>query len=773
MTGELLNWRFPMRAHAICWTAALSIGLSGCPSAPMGTSCADDGDCPSGQYCDDDLQCNLDCREDTDCGGGATCSSRGRCEAATDAGTPDAGATPDSGGMCRNDADCRDASFCNGEERCAPGEAGAGPNGCVSGSAPCPLPDCDEAGDACRSSCDEDADGNGRLDADNDGDGHRSIACGSSGSIPGDDCDDADADRFPRSLAEICDPLAPDHDEDCNPCTVASYVASDGDRDGDRYFAVACSNPLLDSDDPATFSCPVSVRDFVAVVRDAPTPMVTGTDCNDEPGAGASIHPTEAELCNGINDDCDTMTDEGVSETVYADCDGDGWGETGDGMLGCHGAALPADHSCTAGGQYVRGRMLDMGGTLAFDCNGADATVNPMASDGCPIDDDIDNDCDGAFDETGSETVFPDCDHDGWPRGTGSVMGCSGAPLPDSVRTSLGCVSASTWLRPTAIPDCNDANGTIFPMAMESCNSVNDDCDAGTDEGLRDNLYFDGDGDGYGAGAITSVCRGTARYVANSTDCNDAIGAVNPGATEVCNGRDDNCDGRPDTDLALGLMRYAYRDWDGDGYGGGAVELVCVTTPGYSTNSGDCRDSDARVFQTATVRLDQDADGYCIAAATYSACVGPRAGNLYTHAWVFAGGVDSYYSSVREPSSCLGDECYGSEWFGSDRNAHAPAARGCRYEITGSARGCGCGVGCCTCTPSDTYTCDPGYQPSTTPGYDRCFRTITSGGGNCSAGTRSVSGRNATCSLTQTCNGLEGTTCRSSIFCSPCNATGC
>ena len=51
-------------------------------------------------------------------------------------------------------------------------------------------------------------------------------------------------------------------------------------------------------------------------------------------------------------------------------------------------------------------------------------------------------------------------------------------------------------------------------------------------------------------------------------DCDDADAAINPAALEVCNGVDDNCDGRTDADdatLTDGVTGYA--DRDGDGFG--------------------------------------------------------------------------------------------------------------------------------------------------------------------------------------------------------------
>jgi hypothetical protein len=59
--------------------------------------------------------------------------------------------------------------------------------------------------------------------------------------------------------------------------------------------------------------------------------------------------------------------------------------------------------------------------------------------------------------------------------------------------------------------------------------------------------YADADGDGFGnAGSTTTACTQPVGYVANSSDCDDNSAAVNPNATEVCNGIDDDCDGLTD-----------------------------------------------------------------------------------------------------------------------------------------------------------------------------------------------------------------------------------
>jgi hypothetical protein len=77
---------------------------------------------------------------------------------------------------------------------------------------------------------------------------------------------------------------------------------------------------------------------------------------------------------------------------------------------------------------------------------------------------------------------------------------------------------------------------------------VDDDCDGLVDDGLATSTWYrDADGDGVGSGSVTaSDCAAPTGYVATGGDCDDGRSTTRPGAAELCNGRDDNCDGNID-----------------------------------------------------------------------------------------------------------------------------------------------------------------------------------------------------------------------------------
>jgi hypothetical protein len=101
--------------------------------------------------------------------------------------------------------------------------------------------------------------------------------------------------------------------------------------------------------------------------------------------------------------------------------------------------------------------------------------------------------------------------------------------------------------------DCDDGDAAVHPGAAETCDGPGDeDCDSISDDGLPErDCWFDLDGDGWGGdvGIRLACCPEGATDV--SGDCDDARPDVNPGVTEACDGRDEDCDGAVDEDVAV------------------------------------------------------------------------------------------------------------------------------------------------------------------------------------------------------------------------------
>src|SRR5204863_288590 len=139
--------------------------------------------------------------------------------------------------------------------------------------------------------------------------------------------------------------------------------------------------------------------------------------------------------------------------------------------------------------------------------------------------------------------------------------------------------------------DCDDNDNTVYPGATEICDGKDNDCNGTIDENAKTIFYRDADGDGYGDDSkSTQACAAPAGYVADNTDCNDDDNTVYPGAKEICDGKDNDCNGKIDESVKTTF----YRDADGDGYGNQAISTqACAQPMGYVSNSQDCNDANA------------------------------------------------------------------------------------------------------------------------------------------------------------------------------------
>jgi hypothetical protein len=259
---------------------------------------------------------------------------------------------------------------------------------------------------------------------------------------------------------------------------------------------------------------------------DVALPKVTlrGNDCENGAPAEYDVDSDGYTICGGDCDDGNADIRPGVPETwdlVDEDCDSEidegtaGYDDDGDGY--CEGPGECSD------------------GSIPGDCHDGAANVNPGARE--DIDNGIDDDCDGVVDLGTTDTDF-----DGYSPEGG---------------------------------DCDDTDPDTYPGAPELPDAIDNDCDGDRDEGT---IWYDDDGDGY--------CEGpSCTDGAVPGDCDDDTGdlspvdgladgfVTNPGAGELPDWRDNNCNGIVDETT----VNY---DDDGDG---------------FTENGGDCDDDDPLV----------------------------------------------------------------------------------------------------------------------------------------------------------------------------------
>ncbi len=357
------------------------------------------------------------------------------------------------------------------------------------------------------------------------------------------DCDDTADARFPgadercNGADDNCDGTV---DEDSAVDTTAFYADADGDGYGDAAVVhLACSAGAGD-------------------VADA-------TDCDD---GVATVHPSAAEHCDGVDEDCDGSVDEQAVDftTFYADTDGDGFGDASATLAAC---SLPTGYS-----------------TDGTDCNDGSAAVSPTATELCNT---VDDDCDGTIDENDAADAplwYTDADGDGYGDDNSAAPSCL---------QPAGTVALAG--------DCADTDAAHSPETPETCDGTDENCNSLVDDEPVDGVvfYLDSDGDGFGDTAtLATACSAPAASSPVDGDCDDGNADIAPGAAEHCDGVDEDCDGTADNAAVDMLIWYA--DADGDLYGDAASsQFSCSQPVGFVVDDTDCDDSNA--LYTTTCRV--------------------------------------------------------------------------------------------------------------------------------------------------------------------------
>jgi hypothetical protein len=381
----------------------------------------------------------------------------------------------------------------------------------------------------------------------------------------GTDCDDTNSEIKPGA-EEICD----GKDNNCvngtdegGICMFTFYCDMDSDGFISRSPSGTCNS----------WDCvPIQCR------------QTQGSDCDDQ---NIFINVEAVEICDGIDNNCagDPAIDEGdvcPVITYYCDQDGDTY------------KSMTATGTCSTYNCKPSACDTDPG----TDCADNNPDRNPGKTETC---NDIDDNCDGFIDEEnagGCQKYYLDQDTDGY-----------------GLTSDWKCLCAAEGLyNATEKDDCNDMDDTVSPGTVEKCNNKDDDCDTVIDEQGADGCYFwckDADTDGHGeASSKKCLCQPEPPWDTSlCDDCDDTNSAIVPGASEICDDKDNNCNGITDDENAPGCQYY-YIDQDHDSYGL-SYPYKCLCGPGDWPNTEytglyltDCNDNDPDIHPGTVEKCD-------------------------------------------------------------------------------------------------------------------------------------------------------------------------
>ncbi len=361
------------------------------------------------------------------------------------------------------------------------------------------------------------------------------------------DCDDFNHEVHPEAQ-EYCDGFDNNcdgtTDEDCPPCVEGEtqecgtelgqcikgiQTCVDGNWDicsGTGPSPEDCDGKDNDCDGATDESCPCQDGDQYPCSVDEGI-CVEGTQlCEGGAWTGCrSGELPQAEICDGLDNDCDGMTDDGFMVGQYCD----GFGECGEGEIEC---------------------VTETTTLCSTEPDGSQDQSQPEICDG------LDNDCDGLTDE--DFEVGEPC------AGTGV---CGDGTWECSADNERVC---STY-----------PGGSADQSQPQLCDGLDNDCDGETDEDFQVGSSCVGEGS-CGEGQIECVTEST-------TQCStDPGGSADQSQSELCDGQDNDCDGSTDEDFMIAGVLCG-NCGECDPVAGGCVgnDAYCLGNCGYCRQLSD------------------------------------------------------------------------------------------------------------------------------------------------------------------------------------------